>query len=86
MILGKRPDVERFLSRPDAAVRAALIYGRRQHMINLFTWPGPPAKEASQTRNGYQLESWPANGMIFWAVSDLNEAELRQFISLYRQN
>jgi len=28
MILGKRPDVERFLARPDAAVRAALIYGR----------------------------------------------------------
>ena len=28
MILGKRPDIERFLSRPDPAVRAALIYGR----------------------------------------------------------
>jgi len=28
VILGKRPDVERFLSRPDPAVRAALIYGR----------------------------------------------------------
>jgi len=28
MILGKRPDIERFLARPDAAVRAALIYGR----------------------------------------------------------
>ncbi|THD65550.1 MAG: DNA polymerase III subunit delta, partial [Phenylobacterium sp.] len=28
MILGKRPDIERFLSRPDAGVRAALIYGR----------------------------------------------------------
>ena len=28
MILGKRPDIERFLSRPDASVRAALIYGR----------------------------------------------------------
>ena len=28
MILGKRPDVERFLSRPDPAVRAALFYGR----------------------------------------------------------
>lgn len=28
MILGKRPDIERFLSRPDPAIRAALIYGR----------------------------------------------------------
>ncbi|HEV7384871.1 MAG TPA: DNA polymerase III subunit delta, partial [Phenylobacterium sp.] len=28
MILGKRPDIERFLARPDAGIRAALIYGR----------------------------------------------------------
>ncbi|MBA4795526.1 DNA polymerase III subunit delta [Phenylobacterium sp.] len=28
MILSRRPDIERFLARPDAAVRAALIYGR----------------------------------------------------------
>jgi DNA polymerase-3 subunit delta len=28
MILSKRPDIERFLGRPDPAIRAALIYGR----------------------------------------------------------
>ena len=28
MILSRRPDIERFLAQPDAAVRAALIYGR----------------------------------------------------------
>jgi DNA polymerase III subunit delta len=28
MILGRRPDIERFLSRPDPAIRAALFYGR----------------------------------------------------------
>ena len=28
MILGKRPDIERFLTRPDPQIRAALIYGR----------------------------------------------------------
>lgn len=28
MILNKRPDIERFLAKPDPAVRAALIYGR----------------------------------------------------------
>jgi len=28
MILGKRPDIERFLKAPDSQVRAALIYGR----------------------------------------------------------
>jgi anti-sigma factor RsiW len=65
---------------------AALIYGRRQHTINLFTWPSAPTAEASETHNGYHLESWSSNGMTFWAVSDLNETELRQFVSLYRQN
>jgi len=28
MILGKRPDIERFLATPDPSIRAALIYGR----------------------------------------------------------
>jgi len=69
----------------DGHAAAALVYGRRNHIINLFVWPsGAPAPETSQTRNGYHLRSWSANGMTFWAVSDLNEAELAQFVSLYR--
>jgi anti-sigma factor RsiW len=66
---------------------AALIYGRAKHTINLFTWPSvTPTAEAAQTLNGYHLQSWSSNGMTFWAVSDLNETELRQFVSLYRRN
>jgi anti-sigma factor RsiW len=70
----------------DGHPAAALVYGRRQHIINLFTWPAAaPIAETSETRNGYHLQSWSGNGMVFWAVSDLNEAELRQFVSFYRQ-
>jgi anti-sigma factor RsiW len=65
---------------------AALVYGRRNHTINVFTWPSSPTAAAEETRNGYHLESWWSDGMTFWAVSDLNEAELREFIKLYRQN
>lgn len=65
---------------------AALIYGRRNHTINLFTWPSAPTAEGSETRNGYHLDSWSSNGMAFWAISDLNETELRQFVSLYQRN
>lgn len=80
-LLGGR--LEYFGGRP----AAALVYGRRKHIVNLFTWPSAaPAAEASQTRNGYHLQTWSANGMTFWAVSDLNENELRQFVSLYRRN
>ena len=33
MILSKRPDIERFLSRPDPSVRATLIYGRDMGVV-----------------------------------------------------
>jgi len=33
VILSKRPDIERFLARPDAGVRAALIYGRDMGVV-----------------------------------------------------
>lgn len=65
---------------------AALIYGRRNHTINVFTWPSVPTAAAEQTRNGYHIESWYSDGMTFWAVSDLNEGELREFVALYRRN
>jgi anti-sigma factor RsiW len=79
-LLGGR--LEYFEGRP----AAALIYGRRNHIVNLFTWPSASTPPASASRNGYHLESWSSNGMTFWAVSDLNEPELRQFISLYQRN
>lgn len=48
MILNKRPDIERFLSRPDAAIRAALIFGRdigvvrdRGHALAAKITPNP---------------------------------------------
>jgi anti-sigma factor RsiW len=66
---------------------AALIYGRAKHTINLFTWPSAtPTVEIAETLNGYHLQSWYSSGMTFWVASDLNEGELRQFVSLYRQN
>jgi anti-sigma factor RsiW len=79
-LLGGR--LEYFAGRP----AAALIYGRRNHTINLFVWPAAATAGASQTRNGFHIESWSGNGMVFWAVSDLNETELRQFVASYRQN
>ena len=64
---------------------AALIYGRRGHVINVFTWPaaGNP-RGVTETRNGYHVENWSGDGMAFWAVSDLNESELRDFVTAYR--
>jgi anti-sigma factor RsiW len=70
----------------DGHPAAALIYGRRNHMINVFTWPSAATAPVNETRNGYHVESWSSDGMTFWAVSDLNEGDLRDFVRLYRQH
>jgi anti-sigma factor RsiW len=61
---------------------AALVYQRRQHLINLFVWPSavnPSATERASVRQGYNLIHWTNAGMTFWAISDLNLAELQEF-------
>ena len=62
---------------------AALVYQRNKHVINVFIWPGDSAPGALAV-NGYHLVHWPAGGMSYWAVSDLNEAELKDFSTLLR--
>jgi len=65
---------------------AALVYHRRQHVINLFTWPAAaPDGPTELTRNGYHIVHWNSAGMAWWAVSDLSVDELRRFEDFYRQ-
>ncbi len=62
---------------------AALVYRHRLHVINLFVWPGKDEhkrKPQALERQGYNLLHWTQGGMEFWAVSDLNEAELTKFV------
>ncbi len=63
---------------------AALVYGRRQHVINLFVWPSRDSKAlpAAASRRGYHVVHGAAGGMTYWAISDLNETELSQFAQL----
>jgi anti-sigma factor RsiW len=65
---------------------AVIVYGRRLHIINVYTWPAnggaPPADSA--TTHGYTALHWANAGMTFWAVSDLDVHELRQFIAAFR--
>ncbi len=65
---------------------AALVYQRRQHFINLFIWPSTRASDAARktvTRQGYHVFHWTQSGMTYWAVSDLNNSELQEFVQLY---
>jgi anti-sigma factor RsiW len=66
---------------------AAVIYERRQHTINLFVWPASDARAAIDARSirGFQVRHWIGDGMSFWAVSDLNDQELDQFVRALQQ-
>jgi len=65
---------------------AALVYRHAQHPINLFIFPASGADSAPEASvdNGYNILRWTAGGMAFWAVSDLNAAELADFARLLR--
>jgi anti-sigma factor RsiW len=67
---------------------AALVYGRRQHLINVFLWPateGPTGGESVTTRQGYHLLHWKTPAYSYWVVSDLGVTELREFARLLQE-
>ncbi|MGE5445095.1 MAG: anti-sigma factor family protein [Ignavibacteriales bacterium] len=64
---------------------AALVYRHRQHFINLFIWPSARKSDIEKktvVRQGYNLIHWAKSGMTYWAVSDLNNSELQEFVQL----
>ncbi len=62
---------------------ATVVYRRRKHVINLSMWPEKTDTPLSAIfRNGYHLLHWQTRGMEYWAVSDLNPEELREFVRL----
>lgn len=65
---------------------AALVFRRRLHVINLFIWPSKPGETLSGVRRheGYSLVYWTAGGLEFWAVSDIDQADLETFARAYR--
>lgn len=69
---------------------AALVYGRRKHVINLFCWPtgdrGHDSTELKQSeQNGFHLVHWTQGGLQYWAVSDLNAVDLAEFARLVQE-
>jgi len=66
---------------------AAVVYGRREHKISVYSWPAesgagdrPPV--GSDVR-GYHMMTWRSGGLTYWAVSDLNPQELGQFVRAF---
>ncbi len=64
---------------------AALIYRRRQHVINVYVWPGGAGTISARSlapRQGYNMMEWSRAGFHFWAVSDVNPGDLAEFARL----
>ncbi|KJC41351.1 anti-sigma factor [Bradyrhizobium sp. LTSP857] len=70
----------------DARAIGAVVYKRRQHVVNLFvsqtssTEHRPPK---TQTMQGFNCRRWGERGLNFWAVSDIGNDELTEFVDKF---
>jgi anti-sigma factor RsiW len=65
---------------------ASLVYGRRKHVINVFVLKREGAEHrvsSIETMRGFNVRHWNAQGLDFFAVSDLNPEELRDFVQKF---
>jgi anti-sigma factor RsiW len=65
---------------------AGLVYRRGKHVINLFTWPAADERDTAvhrQSRQGFNIRNWQQSGMNYWAVSDVSDDQLDEFVQLF---
>ena len=69
-------------------VVAALVYKRRLHMIDAYSWPTKEAAKSISRRsqNGINVLEWRENGMQFYLASDIEDNELAELARLMRRN
>ena len=66
----------------DARAIGAVVYRRRQHVINLFVaQTGNTERRAAKIEmvQGFNIRHWSDRGLNYWAVSDLAKDELADF-------
>jgi anti-sigma factor (TIGR02949 family) len=66
---------------------AALVYMRRQHVINVYSWPtAAPSTTARRLADshGYHVINWRNAGAELWAISDVDPQELERFVRLFK--
>ncbi len=63
----------------------ALVYKRREHVINVFVLPASHGDRGEAlTHYGYNLRHWDEGDLGFWAVTDAAPTELAEFERLFR--
>ena len=77
-LLGGRLDVL------DGQTAAALVYGRRKHIINVFVLPsGNAGRNGSAEQSGYRTHTWQQGGLTYIAVSDVSSSDLLELSDLF---
>jgi anti-sigma factor RsiW len=67
---------------------AALVYLRHDHAINVFSWPATSNEDQAVrrlARQGFHIRSWRRSGITYWAISELNDQELDEFVQLFQE-
>jgi anti-sigma factor RsiW len=69
----------------DGRAVASIVYRRRTHVINLFVTQGEGSEHhaANETMQGFNIRRWTAQGLKFFAVSDINAEELQEFVDKF---
>ena len=65
---------------------ATLAYARNRHVIDVFVWPS--AAQSAPVRSvhkGFNVLHWADGSMQYWAVSDLERAEMERFTQAWQQ-
>ncbi len=65
----------------------ALVYHHRKHLISLTAIPAPGKPDTapvSHAIEGYNIIEWTADGVTYWAVSDVAAPELAHFTEQFR--
>jgi len=69
---------------------AALIYQFNKHYISVFVRPESPARTQAPvllpSQRGYQIIAWQSGDLIFRAVSEIPERDLRDFATAFQSN
>jgi anti-sigma factor RsiW len=72
----------------DGAGVPTLVYRHRQHLISLMAVPAASRATTEPIRSsqqGYNIVRWNADGVAYWAVSDVVANDLEKFARLFRE-
>ena len=64
---------------------AAIVYHHDRHIINLFAWASPGLADSqphAESRQGFNIVTWRADGITYYAVSDVEADQLAKFARL----